>query len=202
VGYAKLVRHGFGEDGWIWISNRFAEGYPTRFFMSGWHGALDYVIWNRDKKCLLMLPLPEEPSSRGSAVQLQLHLTLPETSASNPISIGIRVDDGPIKNFHLSTEDEILTVLMSTASSQFRGVSQVELHLNAAPRGGESALADLNMRMGVRRFRYRLLSSEDEQTFVGPSGAGVSDCAPKNQLYAVVDGKLGDNGLSVRSKSA
>jgi hypothetical protein len=29
------VQRGFGGDGWIWISNRFADGYPAKFFMSG-----------------------------------------------------------------------------------------------------------------------------------------------------------------------
>ena len=108
------VQRGFGGDGWIWISNLFAEGYPTKFFMRGWHSALDWVIWSRENKCLLMLPFDEEQASRGHRLELQLHLALPQTSASNPTTIGVRVNDGPIEDFHLSTDDEILTVLSST----------------------------------------------------------------------------------------
>jgi SAM-dependent methyltransferase len=150
------VQRGFGGDGWIWISNRFAEGYPTKFFMSGWHSALHYVIWSRGSKCLLMLPLPEE--SRDHSVELQLHLTLPDTSASNPTTIGVRVNDGPIENFHLSTDDEILNVLFSTNSAKFRGVSLVELHPGVQIGDRESEGRRGNLAMGVRRFRYRLLS--------------------------------------------
>ena len=61
------VQRGFGGDGWIWISNLFAEGYPAKFFISGWDSALDWVIWSRDDKCLLMLPFDEEPPSGGHA---------------------------------------------------------------------------------------------------------------------------------------
>ena len=57
------VQRAFGGDGWIWISNLFAEGYPTKFFMRGWHSALDWVIWSRENKCLLMLPI-----RRGAAL--------------------------------------------------------------------------------------------------------------------------------------
>ena len=102
------VERGFGGDGWIWVSNVLADGYPTRFFVRGWHEASNCVIWSRESKCLLVLPLPAE-SWGGHAVELQLHLTLPRTGASNPTSIGVCVNDGPIEDFHLSTEDEILT---------------------------------------------------------------------------------------------
>jgi hypothetical protein len=131
------VHDGFGGDGWIWISNRFAEGYTTRFFMSGWHPALRYVIWSRENKCRLMLPLPAEQAARDYVVELQLHVTLPETSALKPTTIGVRVDDGPVANFRLSTDDEILKVQFSTNSSKFRGVSLVEFHLGAEPGDGE-----------------------------------------------------------------
>jgi hypothetical protein len=80
----------------------FAEGYTTRFFMSGWHPALHYVIWSRENKCRLILPLPSEQAARDHVVELQLHVTLPETSASKPTTIGVRVDDGPVENFRLS----------------------------------------------------------------------------------------------------
>ena len=30
------VQRGFGGDGWIWVSNLFADGYPAKFFTSGW----------------------------------------------------------------------------------------------------------------------------------------------------------------------
>ena len=133
------VHRAFREDGWIWVSNLFAEGYTTKFFVSGWHSALHYVIWSREKKCLLMLPLPVEESWRDQAVELQLHLAIPETSASNPITIGIRIDDEPIENFNLSTDDEILTILTSTVSSRFRGISLVEFHLGAEIGHAESA---------------------------------------------------------------
>jgi hypothetical protein len=44
------VPDGFGGDGWIWISNDFAEVYSTIFLMRGWHEAL--------------LPLPAERAVR------------------------------------------------------------------------------------------------------------------------------------------
>ena len=150
------VQRGFGGDGWIWISNLFAEGYPTKFFMRGWHRALDWVIWSRENKCLLVLPFDEEQPSGGRGLELQLHLALPRTSASNPTTIGVRVNDGPIEDFHLSTDDEILTVLSSTSASKFRGVSLVELHLGAEIRAGESERLHGSMGMGVKRFRYRV----------------------------------------------
>jgi SAM-dependent methyltransferase len=153
------VQRGFGGDGWIWISNFFAEGYPTKFFMRGWHGALDWVIWSRENKCLLMLPFDEEQPPGGGSLELQLHLALPRTSASNPTTIGVRVNDGPIEDFHLSTDDEILTVQSSTSASKFRGVSLVELHLGAEISAGESERLHGSMGMGVKRFRYRVLSS-------------------------------------------
>ena len=153
------VQHGFGGDGWIWISNLFADGYPTKFFMSGWDSALDWVIWSRENKSLLMLPLPEDQPSRSHRLELQLHLALPQTSVSNPTTIGVRVNDGPIENFHLSTDDEILTVLSSTDASKFRGISLVEFHLGAETSPGESKRLSGSMGMGVKRFRYRVLSS-------------------------------------------
>jgi hypothetical protein len=152
------VQRGFGGNGWIWISNLFANGYPAKFFMSGWHDALDWVIWSRDEKCRLMLPLPEDQPPCGHELELQLHLACPETSASNPITIGIRVDDGPIENFRVSTDDGILTVSASTGSSRFRGVSLVEFHLGAEVGGAERSRQDGHRAMGVRRFRYRLLN--------------------------------------------
>ena len=153
------VQRGFGGDGWIRISNHFAEGYPTKFFMRGWRSASDWVIWSRENKCLLMLPFDEEQFSRGRRLELQLHLALPQTSASNPTTIGVRVNDGPIENFHLSTDDEILTVRSPTNASKFRGVSLVEFHLDAAISAGESERLPGSMEMGVKRFRYRVLSS-------------------------------------------
>ena len=153
------VQRGFGGDGWIWISNLFAEGYPTKFFMRGWHSALDWVIWSRESKCLLMLPFDEEQPSRGHRLELQLHLALPQTSASSPTTIGVRVNDGPIENFHLSTDDAILTVLSSTDASKFRGISVVEFHLGAEISPGKSKRLPGSMGMGVKRFRYRVLSS-------------------------------------------
>jgi len=153
------VQRAFGGDGWIWISSRFAEGYPTKFFMRGWHSALDWVIWSRENKCLLMLPLNEEQASRGHHLELQLHLALPQTSVSNPTTIGVRVNDGPIENFHLSTDDEILTVLSSTDASKFRGVSLVEFRLGAEISAGQIERLHGSMGMGVKRFRYRVLSN-------------------------------------------
>ncbi len=157
------VQRAFGGDGWIWISSHFTEGYPTKFFMRGWHSALDWVIWSRENKCLLTLPIDEEQPSRGHGLELQLHLALPQTSASNPTTIGVRVDGGPIENFHLSTDDEILTVLSSTNASKFRGVSLVEFHLGVEISAGERerlhGRLHGSMGMGVKRFRYRVLSS-------------------------------------------
>lgn len=159
----SAVQRGFGQDGWIWVSNGFAEGYATKFFISGWDSALDWVIWSRENS-VLVLPLPEEQSSGVHRLELQLHLTLPETSAANPMTIGVRVDDGPTENFRLSTDDEILTVLAPTDSSRFRGLSQVELRLG----GAKGERADFGMRMGVRRFRYRYSGGEGEQASVRP----------------------------------
>ena len=155
----RAVQRGFGGDGWIWISNLFAEGYPTKFFMRGWHGALDWVIWSRENKCLLMLPFDEEPPSGGQSLELQLHLALPHTSASNPTAIGVRINNGPVENFVLSTEDEFLTVRSSTDGSKFRGVALIEFHLGGEISAGESERLYGSMRMGVKRFRYRVLSS-------------------------------------------
>jgi hypothetical protein len=92
-------------------------------------------------------------------LELQLHLALPQTSASYPTTIGVRINDGPIENFHLSTDDEILTVLSSTDASKFRGISLVEFHLGAKTSPGKSKRLPGSMGMGVKRFRYRVLSS-------------------------------------------
>jgi hypothetical protein len=102
-----------------------------------------------------MLPLPEDQPPGSYGLELQLHLACPETSASNPITIGVRVDDGPIENFRVSTDDGVLTVSGSAVSSRFRGVSLVELHVGAETPDGAS---ERSKAMGVRRFRYRLVS--------------------------------------------
>jgi ADP-heptose:LPS heptosyltransferase len=149
------VKRGFGADGWISVSNLFADGYPTKFFVRGWSSALDWVIWSRENKCLLILPVDEAPPQGG--LELQLHLTLPQTNASNPASIGVQINDGPIKNFHLLRDDEILTVT-STDASSFLGISLVKFHLGVANGGAESEQTRGALWMGVRRFRYRLLS--------------------------------------------
>ena len=158
----SAVQRAFGEDGWIWISNLFAEGYPTKFFMRGWHAALDWVIWGREDKCLLMLPFDEEQSSRGNRLELQLHLALPKTSEANPAEIGVRIDDWPIENFRLSTDDEILTIRSPIDASKFRGVSLVEFDLRAKATGEQCDRLPGTVAMGVKRFRYRLLRGEDE----------------------------------------
>ena len=36
----EAVQRGFGADGWIWVTNSFADGYASRFFMRGWHRVL------------------------------------------------------------------------------------------------------------------------------------------------------------------
>ena len=69
------------------------------------------------------------------------------------------MNDGPIENFRLSSDDEILTVRMSSNASRFRGVSLVEFHLGPEIGSGEIERSDDRTRMGVRRFRYRSLSS-------------------------------------------
>ena len=153
------VQRGFGEDGWIWVSDSFADGYSSKFFLSGWRSPLEWVIWSRESKCVLMLPYSAEPASPGRRLDLQLHLAIPKASASNPKTIGIRVDDGPIENFRVSKNDIILTVQTPTESARFRGVSLVEFHLDDAIFYGETDRLLGSMVMGVRRFRYRLLSS-------------------------------------------
>ena len=62
------------------------------------------VIWSRDHKSLLMLPLPEEQSLGGHHVELQLHVAVPEASEANLATIGLRVDDGSVENFSLSSK--------------------------------------------------------------------------------------------------
>jgi hypothetical protein len=156
----RAVQRGFGADGWIWVSNLFAEGYPTKFFLSGWDAAQDWVIWSREEKCRLMLPLSVEQPAPGQRLELQLHLACPETSASNPITIGVRVDDGPIDNFRISTDDGILKILAPADSSRFRGLSLVEFHVSAETHNGAAEQLRVGRAMGVRRFRYRLVSSE------------------------------------------
>ncbi len=153
------VQRGFGEHGWIWVSDSFADGYSSNFFLSGWRSPLEWVIWSRESKCVLMLPYSAEPASLGRRLDLQLHLAIPKASASNPKTIGIRVDDGPLENFRVSNNDIILTVQAPTESARFRGVSLVEFHLDDAIFYGETDRLLGSMVMGVRRFRYRLLSS-------------------------------------------
>jgi ADP-heptose:LPS heptosyltransferase len=155
------IQRGFGRDGWIWISGDFADVYAGRFFIRGWHDASESVIWSRETedKCILMAPYPEGSSSRGDVVELQIHLAVPEASASNPRTIGVSVDDGPIENYDLSADDTILTVPISTGSSRFRGVSLVAFHLCGEAGDGKSERPRGFMRIGVKRFRYRLLNS-------------------------------------------
>jgi ADP-heptose:LPS heptosyltransferase len=155
----KTIEHGFGEDGWIWISGNFANIYAGKFFIRGWHDVSDSVIWSGGNKCLLLLPLPAEPSSRGHDIEVALHVALPDTSASNPTAIGVRIDEGPTKIFHLIGQDAILTVLASTESSKYRGVSLVELEMSATERGRPNGSA----MMGITRFRYRVLTHHGAQ---------------------------------------
>ena len=56
----------------------------SRFFLSGWRSPLEWVIWTRESKCVLMLPYSAEPASPGRRLDLQLHLAIPKASASNP----------------------------------------------------------------------------------------------------------------------
>jgi len=163
------VQRGLSGDGWIWVSKSFANGYPTKFFIRGWRDASDTVIWSKGNKCLIMLP--GEPS--GHTIELQLHLALPETGPSTPAIIGVRVEDGPIENLRLLTDDAILTVPISTRSSWFRGVSLVEFHLAAETRDGEGGRPHGSVRMGVKRFRYRVLTTESRT----PSKLGVEPLA-------------------------
>ena len=92
-------------------------------------------------------------------MELQIDLAVPKASASRPTTIGIRVDDGTINDFHVSTDDVILTVQISTELSKFRGVSLLEFHVDHAIVYGESDRSLGKMAMGVKRFRYRVLSS-------------------------------------------
>ena len=103
--------------------------------------------------------MSSQPPSRGLRLELQLHLAIPKANPSNPTTIGIRANDGSIENFRLSTDDAILTVQLSTDLSKFRGVSFVELLLDDAIVHGESERPHGNMAIGVRQFRYRVLSN-------------------------------------------
>ena len=112
------------------------------------------MIWSRDDTCFLLLPLSEKPSSADDRLELQLHVAVPHASEANPATIGLRVDDGPIENFGLSSSNAILTV-MSTNASKFRGVSLAEIHFDAT---GECDEPRGSMRAGVFKFRYRVLT--------------------------------------------
>jgi ADP-heptose:LPS heptosyltransferase len=148
------IQRGFGGDGWIWISNHFADVYLSKFFIRGWHQASESVIWSRETedKCVIMMPYPEQQASRGQILELQLHLTIPEAGISSARTIGVRVDDGPVDNIRLATDDAVLTISIATASSRFRGVSLIELHLGDEIGDRESERHP--MRIGVKRFRY------------------------------------------------
>ena len=151
----KTIQRGFGGDGWIWISSNFADLYAGKFFIRGWHDASDSVIWSRGNRGFLLLPLPEETSSRGHDIEVQIHVALPEASVSSPTAIGLRIDEGPTRTFHLTSDDAILTVLGSTQSSKYRGASLVELESSA-----ERGQADSRAMIGIYRFRYRVLSHQ------------------------------------------
>ena len=148
------VQRVFGGDGWIRIPKSSAEAYVSKFFIKGWHKPSDSVIWSRDDLCFLMLPLPEEPSSGGGRVELQLHVAVPEASEANPATIKLRIDDGPVENFGLSSSNAILTV-MTAKASKFGGASLVEIHFGT---GGECYEPRRSMRAGVFKFRYRVLT--------------------------------------------
>jgi ADP-heptose:LPS heptosyltransferase len=155
------IQRGFGRDGWIWISNDFADAYLSKFFIRGWHQASESVIWSRETedKCVLMAPYPGQQASRGESLELQLHLTIPEASASSPRTIGVRVDDGPVDNISLATDDMILTIPIATDSSRFRGVSLIEFHFGGEIGDRESERPHDLVRIGVKRFRYGPLRS-------------------------------------------
>ena len=104
-----------------------------------------------------MLPLPEEPSSGGNRVELQLHVAVPEASEANPATVGLRVDEGSIENFRLSSSDAILTVISANAS-KFRGVSLVEIRFDAERGREEGDEPRASLRTGVFKFRYRVLT--------------------------------------------
>jgi hypothetical protein len=150
------IQRVFGRDGWIWIPKSSAEVYASKFFVKGWHKPSDSVIWSRDHPCFLMLPLPEDQSSRGNRLELQLHVAVPEAGAANPATVGLRVDEGPIENFCLSSSDAILTVI-SAKASKLRGVSMAEIRFGAE-RGEEGDEAPASLRTGVFKFRYRVLT--------------------------------------------
>ena len=152
-------RRGFGEDGWIWVLDSFADGYSSKFFLSGWRSPLERVIWSRESKCVLMLPYSAEPASPGRRLDLQLHLAIPKASASNAKTIGIRVDDGPIENFRVSKNDIILTVQTPTEFGKvsWRVSGRIPPGRCNLPR--RDGRLHGSMVMGVRRFRYRFLSS-------------------------------------------
>jgi SAM-dependent methyltransferase len=151
------VQRVFGRDGWIRIAKGSAEVYATKFFIKGWHAPTDSVIWSRDDKCLLMLPLPERESLGGHRVELQLHVAVPEASEANPATIGLCVDDGPIENFRLSNDGAILTVTSANGSKR-RGVSLAEIHFEAKTGSEEGDESRASLRTGVVKFRYRVLT--------------------------------------------
>ena len=154
----SAVQRGFGGDGWIRIPKNSAEVYPGKFFIKGWHKPSDSVIWSRDDRCFLMLPLPEDQFPPGNRLELQVHVAVPEAGGANPVTVGLRIDEGPIENFHLSSSDAILSVV-STEASKFRGVSVVEIRFDAehGREEGDGARAS-SMRTGVFKFRYRVLT--------------------------------------------
>lgn len=84
---------------------------------------------------------------------------VPEASASSPRTIGVRVDDGPVDNIRLATDDMILTIPIATESSRFRGVSLIEFHFGGEIGDRESERPHDLVRIGVKRFRYGPLRS-------------------------------------------
>ena len=127
------------------------RGYATKFFINGWHTPTDSVIWSRDHKSLLMLPLPEEQSLGGHRVELQLHVAVPEASerASRPSDFVSTTGRSRISACRAS--NAILTV-RSANTSKFRGVSLIEIRFSAGSgrEEGDKSRASLRDRCAKR----------------------------------------------------
>jgi hypothetical protein len=154
------VTRRIGADGWIPVSETFGNGYSQRFFLSGWHAAEDWGIWSRDQKCILMLPVPTETNSQGRRLQLEIEAVFPLADESSPRTIRLRVNEGPFASFQITKTTETISATMLLDCAILRGVVPLELHLDRTVRPKANRLSpdERDLGLGVRRFRYRVLS--------------------------------------------
>ena len=154
-----------GADGWIPVSDIFGDGYSRRFFLTGWHPAEDWGIWGRDQKCILMLPVPTEPNSQDRRLQLEMEAELPLADAFSPRTIRLGVSDGPFASFQIAKTTETIAATILLEKVIYRGVVQVEIHVDrtVCPKASGLSPDDRDLALGIRRFRYRVLSGRSAE---------------------------------------